>query len=139
MAMRIKPRPQYVSPTKQEKKPRKRIKRVSKKQAVINALAAPTRKQFLEDWPVCMMCESAASQHVHEITRGHGRQHALCEPLLCMAVCAWCHDEELSDAANWPIVRQLNRRLRWEANRMCRLANVARGRGPKAIEAKEIL
>ena len=92
---------------------RKPLKRVSDKLRVLNALCKPTRDQFRQEFPTCMLCETHPAAYVHEITSGAARAHVLGEPRLLLSVCRECH-ERLDDTATWTVAKQIEVRMRWE-------------------------
>ncbi len=136
------PHPPKGAPPKSEKPPKEKNRKKGlgpgKKGSIIAALCAPTRKQFKEEYPVCMMCQTQPSQDAHEITRGIGREYALANPRLLLSVCRECH-ERLDNADEWPIHRQLYVRLLRELDRMVHDANESMGWAQTAITVEEVL
>ena len=114
------------------------LKKVSDKRRVLNALCKPTRDQFRQEFPVCMICETQPAQDVHEITRGAAREHVLGEPRLLLSVCRECH-ERLDNTAVWTVAKQIAVRMRWEIVRTVWIANKVRGRAQTGVTAEEVL
>lgn len=137
MAMRIKPRPPYEPPPKVTKKGW-RLKAVGKNRRVLKALCDPSRAQFVEEVGICMVCRKAQATDCHEITRGKGREAALGQPQLWMALCRKHHDE-MDDASEWPVERQIMCRLIWEFESTVRLANICAGLADTAYTVEECL
>ena len=137
MAMMVKPRPPYVPPPKVKKKGT-RLKAIGANRKMLNALCGPSRKEFVAEVGVCMVCRQAQAIDCHEIIRGPGREAALAQPQLWLAVCRPCH-EAMDDASEWPVPRQLMARVGWELEATIRLANACAGLAETAITEQEVL
>ena len=116
---------------------RKPLKRVSDKLRVLNALCSPTRQQFREEFPTCMICETQPAQDVHEITRGAAREHVLGEPRLLLSVCRECH-ERLDNTAVWTVAKQIAIRIHAEIARTVWVANDVRGRAQTDVTVEDV-
>lgn len=137
MAQMVKPRPPYVPPPKVKKKGT-RLKAIGRNRRVLNAICLPSREEFVEEAGACMVCRQAGATDCHEITRGKGREAALGQPQLWMALCRTCHDA-MDDASEWPVERQIMCRMIWEFESTVRLANICAGQADTAYTVEECL
>lgn len=114
------------------------MRHTSKKRAAYDRLYTQQRKDYLVEFPRCMVC-GQRSECVHEIARGTCRKVAFGEPCTWLATCAVCNCGPLTDAKEWPVARQLALKLLQDGKRYdrCRV-NVIRGRCPEAITEAEV-
>ena len=99
----------------------------------------PERNKFLLEAGYCWTCGEPTNLTCHEIARGIHREKALAERMTWLCVCWRCNSDELTDAARWPLEKQLA--VKWIYDReyfhvegVCLL----RGRQPDAILFSEI-
>lgn len=67
----------------------------------------PVRNQFLVDAGSCWICGRSNSLTCHEMCRGSHREASLSKRITWLSACARCNCDELTDAAKWPLERQL--------------------------------
>ena len=87
------------------------MRRQSLKRAALNRKWGPIRKEFAQSYRNCNCCGGHGQLHCHEITRGFSRDAAISKRCSWLAVCSYCNCEKLTDAALWPLPRQLA--LKW--------------------------
>lgn len=81
---------------------------VSKKRQALMRRVKPIRDALRTEVGHCEICERhRGALDVHEIGRGSWREACLGERCALLVVCRYCHDAELSSAAEWPESRQL--------------------------------
>ena len=114
------------------------MRHTSKKRAAYNRLHAQRRREFLIEFPCCMVC-GEPSVCVHEIARGACRKVAYGERCAWLATCAVCNCGPLTDVSQWPVVRQLALKQQYDPEHYdrCRV-NTMRGRCPEAITEAEV-
>lgn len=81
---------------------------VSKKRQELMKKVKPIRDALRAEVGCCEICGcSRGTLDVHEIARGVHRAASLDKPFALLIVCRACHDEKLSQPAEWPEARQL--------------------------------
>lgn len=139
----VPPRPidAYVPPPKVDPKvakPRKPLRKVSKKRAMLNAMVNPGRKGLVLLAGKCMLCHENDAVDCHEMCRGAYREECLSHPRLQMALCRLCHDM-IGDTKEWPIERQIAARIYWEMQQTITEACQVLRRADAAIECDGVL
>lgn len=112
---------------------------VSKKRAKTMRRVSPIRKAYLAEFTRCVVCGVAAADQVHEIARGSHRAAAIEAPCTWLATCWSCNHLLLTDAAEYPLERQLAIKFRVDPGRIdLGEFNALRGRDPGAITWEDL-
>ncbi len=116
------------------------MRRNTPKRAAADRRAAPVRRAYLEEFPVCQRpgCHYKATE-VHEIARGPARAKAYQYRECWLALCRECH-EEMGGYGVWPLERQLAVKMLVDYDYFnLLLFNWLRSRGPEAVTVPDVL
>lgn len=138
---RVKPRPPYSPPPKPAKEKKLTLQRKKRPRAMSNKARRESRAHdqihdnFMATNSVCCICGDPAEER-HHICRGtFAKDASRYDTDTQLGTCGWCHEANLGDAEVYPVARQIAIKL----VTIIRKVNRYRGRGPKAITAKDIL
>ncbi len=130
-----------IDPPAHEPKPKARgLRRVSKRMAKIKAETNGPRAEFVKAVGCCMVegCPNPPQDMPHEITCGNGREAALYQPRMQMAVCPEHHHAFHNDV-RWTKKRQLAHRVRWELEQFAAEFSGGLGYATSYYSADEII
>lgn len=113
------------------------LRKVSAKARRRNRAVSKVRQAIKESLgcEVCLYGFPESSLDVHEIAAGRGRQAALGEPMLLMAVCRGCHDEIQGTKA----ATQIATKARWVIHETCKKYCEAMGLSYSAVTPEEVV
>lgn len=121
-------------------RPKKAIRRVSKKRARLMSKVRNPRAEFLKRFTHCPICGQPRTMHVHEIASGPAREAALSEPCAQLPACDYCNSHLLTDHRIWPIAKQLAIKAVIDPENYDRKrVNELRGRAEDAISEVEVI